>query len=111
MTVPRRQPSETRADASNPTSDPRAVIEAIFDDALDVPLEQRASWCDARCGDDLDLRREVELLLEAHDRDSPLDVPAAGQLAALVPDLGRGGRVGADPRLRELRPGRIGRAC
>ena len=108
MTAPRRPPSESRADTPNPTSDRRAVIEAIFDDALDVPPEHRASWLNARCGDDPDLRREVELLLEAHDRDSPLDSPAPGHLAALVPDLTRGRRIGPYRVLRELGRGGMG---
>ena len=108
MTAPRRPPSESRADTPNPTSDRRAVIEAIFDDALDVPPEHRASWLNARCGDDSDLHREVELLLEAHGRDSPLDSPAAGHLAALVPDLTRGRRIGPYRVLRELGRGGMG---
>lgn len=108
MTAPRRPPSESRADASNPTSDRRALIEAIFDDALDIPADHRASWLDARCVDDSDLRREVELLLEAHDRDSPLDMPPAGQLAGLIANASRGRRIGPYRVLRELGRGGMG---
>jgi len=108
MTAPRRPPSETRADASNSTSDRRAVIEAIFDDALDIRPEHRSSWLDARCGDDSDLRREVELLLEAHDRDSPLDLPPAGQLAGIIANVARGRRIGPYRLLRELGRGGMG---
>jgi len=63
--------------------DRRASIEAVFDEALDVPKDRRADWLATRCADDEALRREVELLLDAHEReDSVLDQPAANPSSA-----------------------------
>jgi len=92
-----------------PARDRHATIDAVFDDALDVPKEQRAAWLQARCGDDDTLRREVELLLAAHDRlDNPLDIPAAAHLLAMTPDPARGRRIGPYRVLRELGRGGMG---
>jgi len=38
----------------------------LFDGAIDQPKDQRSSWLRARC-DDVDVRAEVEALLDAHD--------------------------------------------
>lgn len=40
----------------------------IFNDALALPVKQRAAFLDEACRGDADLRRRVELLLDAHDR-------------------------------------------
>ena len=40
-------------------------IEAIFDEAVELPLEQRAAFLDRECGDDGELRRRVQRLLDA----------------------------------------------
>src|SRR5262245_13894145 len=39
----------------------------IFKAAVKLPPEQRADYLDQACGDDPELRREVESLLRAHD--------------------------------------------
>lgn len=50
--------------------------DALFQAALDVPAERRASFVARRCGGDEILRRAVEALLEAHDEaDSFLERP------------------------------------
>jgi serine/threonine-protein kinase len=109
MTAPRRPASGARADAAKSASDRRAAIEEIFDAALDVTAERRATWLEARCGDDESLRQEVELLLAAHDQKGGLlDAPAAGNLAALLPDATRGRRIGPYRVLRELGRGGMG---
>ncbi|MEZ4436568.1 MAG: protein kinase [bacterium] len=41
----------------------RAAIEALFHDAVDLESGERRRLLDARCGDDLELRREIEALL------------------------------------------------
>ena len=108
MTASGRPPSGADADASN-VPDRRALIEDIFDEALDIPAERRAAWLESRCGDDMGLRHEVELLLAAHDQtDSPLDVPAAVHLASLISDPMRGRHIGPYRVLRELGRGGMG---
>ena len=83
--------------------DRRATIDAVFDEALDVPKDRRADWLAARCADDDALRREVELLLAAHEHeDSVLDRPAAGRVAALLAERTAGRRSGPYRVLREL---------
>ena len=39
----------------------------VFDRALDVPIEQRAGFLEAECGDDAALHQELTSLLEAHE--------------------------------------------
>jgi serine/threonine protein kinase/tetratricopeptide (TPR) repeat protein len=49
-----------------------ASIEAIFSEAVEIPsAEARAAYLDRACTADADLRRQVESLLDAHDRAGP----------------------------------------
>ena len=44
-------------------------IEAVFHEALEIPsAESRAAYLDRACSDDPELRRQVESLIDAHDR-------------------------------------------
>ncbi len=43
-------------------------IERVFQDAIDLPPDQRSAFLESRCGGDTDLRREVELLLRHAER-------------------------------------------
>ena len=43
-------------------------IDAVFQEALDLPAADRAAFLDRACAGDADLRREVELLLSADQR-------------------------------------------
>ncbi len=45
---------------------PRKTSEEIFYECLDRSPEERPSYLDKICGDDTDLRKEVESLLVAH---------------------------------------------
>ena len=45
-----------------------AQIDGIYDAAADRPAADRRTFLDRACGTDDELRREVESLLEAHDR-------------------------------------------
>jgi serine/threonine-protein kinase len=48
-------------------ADPRwELLEALFEQAASVPPEERATWLDEHCGDDSELRGELESLLAAH---------------------------------------------
>ena len=51
--------------------------ETIFAAALALPLEERATYLDESCGDDEDLRRRVEVLLQAHVGSEFLEQPAS----------------------------------
>jgi eukaryotic-like serine/threonine-protein kinase len=42
--------------------------EAIFDGALQLPSDKRAAYVEAACGEDQELLRRVQVLLEAHDK-------------------------------------------
>jgi serine/threonine protein kinase/tetratricopeptide (TPR) repeat protein len=109
MTIPKPPNSGARAGAPETSPERRAEIEEIFDEALDMPEEDRAAWLVSRCGDDVALRREVELLLAAHEqRDSPLDIPAAVHAASMFTDPARGRRIGPYRVLRELGRGGMG---
>jgi hypothetical protein len=49
----------------------------IFKAAIKLPPEKRAEFLAQACGDDLELRREVELLLQAHEKSESFLEPAA----------------------------------
>lgn len=52
-------------------------VKEIFGAAVDRPPGERAAFLDDACGNDAALRAEVESLLEHHDADPFLEVPAA----------------------------------
>jgi serine/threonine protein kinase len=57
-------------------------VRAIFDDARQIPLEDRAAFLRAECGGDEALHREVESLLESLDSaDLFLETPAVVEVA------------------------------
>ncbi|HKQ79531.1 MAG TPA: protein kinase [Blastocatellia bacterium] len=62
-------------------------IERLYHDALDLPPGERTAFLDEACGDDQDLRREVESLLDCDERAqdfiaTPPDTIAAELMAA-----------------------------
>src|SRR5580693_6345640 len=57
--------------ASSPGSDRWRQLEAMFYEALDLKPEARLEFLDRQCGDDLELRKEVEALLDSADK--PMD--------------------------------------
>lgn len=53
---------------------------AIFTEAIKVPVRDRAAFLDKACGDDENLRRKVEALLDAHERiGNFLEEPPTGE--------------------------------
>ena len=80
-------------------------VRAVFDAALEQPIEQRALFLERRCNGDHAVRSEVEALLAAHARtDSPLDKHAFNEdwesTGKPSPQAGR--RLGAYRLIREL---------
>lgn len=59
-------------------------IELLLDEALARPDAERATFLDGACGGDAALRREIEVLIDAHAR-------TEGPLERLVADLGSSG--------------------
>jgi TolB-like protein len=57
------------------------LVDQLFTDAIALPEPERARFLDQRCGDDRELRNEVQSLIAA-DRSSGLDAALAGGLAA-----------------------------
>src|SRR5687768_16639178 len=109
MSIPKPPRPGARAAAAETSPERRAEIEEVFDEALDMPEDDRSAWLVSRCGDDLALRREVELLLAAHEqKDSPLDIPAAVHAASMFSNPARGRRIGPYRVLRELGRGGMG---
>jgi len=89
-------------------SPPRELIEACFEEALDVPVIQRAAWLAERCPDPA-LRREVEALLAGHEReDDILAVPIADVARRLLRDPASDRQIGNYRVLRELGRGGMG---
>ena len=90
----------------------RERIEALFEEALDVPRGERDAWLAERCGGDRALRGEVEALLEAHDETGGLldgsEAVAAAAASALLRDDDRGRQIGPYRVLRELGRGGMG---
>ncbi len=59
------------------TPERHAHIKELFLAACRMPPKQRPDWLDERCGDDADLRAEVERLLDQHSDDLTIDPPDA----------------------------------
>jgi eukaryotic-like serine/threonine-protein kinase len=77
----------------------RRRVEDLFEVALDHPHAARRGWVARTCGDDADLRREVEALLDAHDLAEAAFEPPGREPSAerrigpyrVLRELGRGG--------------------
>lgn len=60
-------------------------VKQIFNDALEKESSERVRFLDDACGDDEDLRRDVEVLLKSFEDDF-LEKPAVGQVADVIAD-------------------------
>ena len=92
------------------TSEPsRAEIEALFEEAADLPAAERPALLATRCAADPALLAEVTAMLAAHDRvEGLLERNAAAAAAGAVRELQRGRRIGAWRIVRELGRGGMG---
>jgi hypothetical protein len=62
-------------------SDPKRV-QALFLEAVELPVADRSVFLDRECDADVELRQRVDALLEAHDQPgSFLDRPAQGPVS------------------------------
>ena len=68
------------------TSDRWQRVQDVFAGAIECDGDARARMLDEQCGDDLELRREVESLLASHEQSGPFDrlAPAVAPAAAWV---------------------------
>ena len=74
----------------DPDSEARlSQVRELFDEVSDLSPDQRANFLDSACGDDVDLRLEVETLLgEEESVDSPLDDLVSGLIWPALESLG-----------------------
>ncbi|PWQ96376.1 serine/threonine-protein kinase [Leucothrix arctica] len=86
-----------------------AEIEDLFFDALDLPLNQRDTWLQAKCEGRDEIYTEVQTLLEAHvsSEDFLSESPDLTGIAA-CPDLS-GRRLGSYQVVEEIAKGGMGR--
>jgi len=86
-------------------------IDRVFAAALELPPSERAAFLDGACGDDSDLRRAVEGLLAADQKNASfLEHPAGELLAATLAEEEprEGERLGAYRLLRQIGSGGMG---
>src|SRR6516165_455354 len=86
-------------------------IEEIFRSALDLPSSHRSEYVAQVCGEDLELRMEIESLLANDNATTALDSIVEGDLRVMVQDVDVseiGMRVGPYRLVRELDSGGMG---
>jgi eukaryotic-like serine/threonine-protein kinase len=70
-------------------------LERIFADSLAVPEPARAAFLERSCGDDAELRTEIEELLQSHAASGALDAPPySSRMSAPQPSLTAGTSLG-----------------
>src|SRR5687768_10063358 len=70
-------------------------VKEILYPALEMAAADRASFLDEKCGDDDELRREIDSLIAAHsDAAERFESPAVEMIAAVVSDEQDDGMVG-----------------
>ncbi|HJZ80770.1 MAG TPA: hypothetical protein VKD91_10505, partial [Pyrinomonadaceae bacterium] len=76
-------------------------IEALFHSALECAPASRADFLDEACRGDLELRRRIDALLEAHESAGTFieEAPMVGVLSAIANQSAEGTPPGPDPSL------------
>src|SRR5262245_7274414 len=88
--------------------------QAIFDGALQLPLQQRAAYVDQACADEPALCRQVKIMLDAHEKaggflDSPTAAKEAKTIACSFPVTEKpGDKIGRYKLLQQLGEGGCG---
>src|ERR1700674_136489 len=93
-------------------SEPQKPVGAIFDAAIELPPERRATYLQRACAGDDALRQRLEALLRAHDSaetfmDSPA-VPAGRETPIVKPSEQPGDRIGRYKLLQQIGEGGCG---
>jgi len=71
-------------------------LEQVFAEALALPIAARSAFLERACGDDADLRSDIDGLLRSHDAAGPADhAPNAPDAAAPLPSLAAGACLGS----------------
>lgn len=84
-------------------------VEEVLQEALDLPRPERASFLDAVCGDDEDLKHEAGSLITAHDNAGDfIEEPAMAQDAHIFLSDGVGGDIGPYKIIQSLGSGGMG---
>src|SRR4051794_21377686 len=84
-------------------------VEQLFLDAADLPLQDRPAFLASACGGDVELRQEVESLLEYDSQDAPGIAAIVDQeVSGITSAMRSGDRVGPYQILRELGHGGMG---
>jgi len=88
-------------------------VKELFHQAAKRPVEERAEFLDAECGDDVDLRSEVEQLLASHDEIGDDSIAPKGTApeapeAHVFPVEGPGSVIGRYKPLEEIGEGGMG---
>ncbi|HEY9420102.1 MAG TPA: serine/threonine-protein kinase, partial [Thermoanaerobaculia bacterium] len=87
------------------------TVDRVFAQALELPPAERAAFLDSACAGDEGLRREVELLLAADERNATFLERPAGEALGWRPLAGEeeeGGRLGPYRLLRRIGGGGMG---
>jgi len=89
-------------------------VRAVLDEAISLPADQRSTYLDDKCVNDAELRKEVESLLQSHDRAGHefLNSPLVN-LKTIVPDVNgkpgyAGRRIGVYKIAEEIGHGGMG---
>jgi predicted negative regulator of RcsB-dependent stress response/predicted Ser/Thr protein kinase len=69
-------------------------LEDVFAEALALPASQRSAFVERACGDDAELRSDLDGLLVAHESSGVLDVAPRAASPAPQPSLASGARLG-----------------
>ncbi|MDX1983455.1 MAG: serine/threonine-protein kinase, partial [Bryobacteraceae bacterium] len=87
-------------------------VEDLFLHAVELPFAERAAWLAGQCGEDHELRRQVEAMLAAdHSAGAKLNAavgPAAGSISQLTTVSDAGRRIGPYVLVREIGRGGMG---
>jgi serine/threonine protein kinase len=83
-------------------------VRELFDGALDRSREERAAYLDAACGDDDELRRRVQSLIDAHDRAEGFLERGTAELSVASEPIVSGAFVGPYRIVRKIGEGGMG---